>query len=313
MLARTSERFTFPSMKERRIKCIGAFLLLASFILQPLAAQENGGAVTNRHSLWKVQGKNNVVYLLGSIHLLKPENFPLPSALETAFSNSQVAVFETDVEKLADPQLQATLMSKAQLPAGQTLKQHLSAETYAAFTNQATESGLPVEMLESMKPPMAAMMLSMVAVAKLGADPAKGLDKYFADKARQEGKQVIGLETADFQIDMITSFPEDEDDLVMKSSLKEIETMKQSYGDIVTAWQTGNGAAIEKLLNDSLRDTPAIFKRMVTDRNQNWAPRIEELLHGDKNAIVIVGVAHLVGKDGVVELLKGKGLKVRQL
>src|ERR1035438_9224050 len=97
--------------------------------------------------------------LLGSIHLLKPENYPLSAPLESAFSNATVAVFETDVEKMEDPQVQIKLMSKAQLPAGETLQQHLSARTYAAFTNQASQSGLPLEMLQSMKPAMAAMVL----------------------------------------------------------------------------------------------------------------------------------------------------------
>ena len=114
-------------MKELRIKVVGATLLLVVFICWPLAAQENGGAGDEpAFFVWKVEGKSNVVYLLGSVHVLKPENFPLPAPLESAFSNAQVAVFEADADKMSEPEVQAKLMSKAQLPAGETIKQQLS-------------------------------------------------------------------------------------------------------------------------------------------------------------------------------------------
>jgi hypothetical protein len=99
----------------------------------------------------------------------------------------------------------------------------------------------------------------------------------------------------------------------MNIALKDLNQTRQKYADIVTAWQTGDSAALEKLMNDAVREAPAIFKRLVTDRNKSWLPKIEELLRGDKNAIVIVGAAHLVGDQGVVELLKKQGLKVTQL
>jgi uncharacterized protein YbaP (TraB family) len=300
-------------MKEHKNKVVAAFLLLACFVFQPLAAQETAGINTNRHSLWKIEGKNTVVYLLGSIHLLKPDSFPLPAALENAYSNAQIAVFETDVDKLQDPALQMKMITKSQLPAGETLKQHLSPETYAAFTNQAKDSGLPLEVFETLKPSMAAMTLSLVEVAKLGADPQNGLDKYFSDKAHKDGKQVIGLETPEFQLDLLTSFTPEEDELMMQTTLKENAKIPREFGEIVTAWQTGDSPVIEKLLNETLETTPALYKRLVADRSKSWVPKIQELLGGDKNAIVIVGVAHLVGPQGVVELLRRKGLKVTQL
>jgi hypothetical protein len=305
--------FNLPGMKQHRIKLAAAALLPAFFFLLPLAAQDNGGAATNRHSLWKVEGKSNAVYLLGSVHLLKAENFPLPAPIESAYSNAQVVVFETDVEKLEDPAVQIKMMSKAQLPPGETLKGRLSAGTYAAFASHAKENGLPPELLDTLKPSMAAMMIEVLEISKMGADPEKGLDKYFDGRARKEGKQVIGLEPVDFQIDLVTSFSKEEEEMMMKTTLEDLDKGKQEFGDIIKAWQTGDSAAIEKLLNESLKEAPALCKRMLTDRNKNWVPKIEELLRGDKNALVIVGAAHLVGDEGVVKLLEKKGLKVPQL
>jgi uncharacterized protein YbaP (TraB family) len=139
------------------------------------------------------------------------------------------------------------------------------------------------------------------------------VDQYFFRRTQKDGKQVVALETLDFQIGMVTDFSKEEGELLMKSTLKEIDRTRELYGEMVTDWQTGNGAALEKMINESMHDAPVIFKRLVTDRSKSWLPKIEELAHGEKNAIIIVGAGHLVGNEGLVELLKKKGWKVTQL
>jgi uncharacterized protein YbaP (TraB family) len=300
-------------MKEPRRRIIETIFVLAFFIPRPLAAQAPAGPTSGHHSLWKVEGGSNTVFLLGSIHVLKAADFPLAAPLQEAFSNAQVAVFETDMEKLADRRVRERLASKAKLPDGETLKQRLSAETYAALASHAKEVGLPMKSLESMKPPMAAIALTLEALTKMGADPEKGLDQYFYGLARKDGKPTVGLESVDFQIDLATSFSPEEENLVVTKSLDDLDKIKQKYGEMVQAWRTGDSAAIESLLNEILRGAPALFKKLVTDRNKRWIPKIEELLRGERSAIVIVGVGHLVGSEGVVELLKKNGWKITQL
>jgi uncharacterized protein YbaP (TraB family) len=287
--------------------------LLAFCLAAPLIAQEKSSAAANLHSLWKVEGKSNTVYLLGSVHLLKAENFPLAAPLEAAYSNSAVVAFEVDPEKMEDPALQMKLMTKGLLPEGETLKTRLSAETYASFEKHAKENGVPMQLLEKMKPSLGTMILDMTQLQQLGFNPENGIDKYFAGKAKSDGKSIIGLETVEFQMDLLTGFSKEEEDLFTKESLEDMDNMKEKFGEVITAWQTGNSAALEKLLNEMLEKAPSLFKRLLTDRNQSWIPKIEEFLKGGKNAVVIVGAGHLVGPEGVVELLKKKGLKVTQL
>lgn len=310
-------------MRTIRFKLPGAGVLLAVFCLalpmpilmsaQEKASSAESTAAKQLHSLWKVEGKSNTVYLLGSVHILKAENFPLAAPLETAYSNSPTVVFEVDPQKMEDPQLQMKMLAKGRLPEGETLKQHLSSENYESFGKHVKEAGLPPQMFESMKPGLAAMILDMAQLAKLGFDPNNGIDHYFFVKARDEHKSIVGLETVDFQIDLITGFSKDEDDLVMKESLEGIDQEKEKFGEIITAWQTGDSAALQKLLNEMLEKSPTLYHRLLTDRNENWIPKIEEFLKGEKNVVVIVGAGHLVGKEGVVELLKKKGFKVTQM
>jgi uncharacterized protein YbaP (TraB family) len=303
---------TFPAMKDRRLKFSGAVMLLAFFVLRPLSAQVTNAAATEHHLLWKAEGKSNIVYLMGSIHLMKPEDYPLPPPLEAAYSNSQITVFETDIAKMTDISGQLALVTKMQLPDGDTIQQHLTPETYAAFARHVKDSGMPMELFENMKPALAVTMLDVMEMTKLGADPEKGLDKYFDGKAHEDGKQIIGLETADFQMDLLTSLTRDEEEMLMKESLEDMDKAKDQLGEIMKSWRTGDSQGIEKLLNDAIREQPALYKRMLTDRNRSWIPRIENWLNGDKNVLVIVGSAHLVGNEGVVELLRKKGFKLTQ-
>jgi len=291
-----------------------AFILLLAFSLVHLAgAQTNRPATSTKHSLWKIQGKTNTVYLLGSIHVLKPDSYPLPVPIEAAFSNAQIAVFETDIDKLSQPEAQLQIMNQAGLPPGQTLQQQLSPQTYAQFTNHLEGTGLPAVMFDSLKPSIAAMTLEVLEMEKLGVDPKYGVDEHFFKLTRQENKEIIPLETVDFQIQMVTEFSKEEGEQLMKATLKDIDNTKKELSEMTTAWQTGDSAKLEKLLNEAMQDSPAIFKRLVTDRSQRWVPKIEELVRSGTNAIVIVGAGHLVGKDGVVELLKKQGFNVTQL
>jgi uncharacterized protein len=213
---------------------------------------------------------------------------------------------------MEQPATQLKLLSKTGLPQGETLSQQLSPEVYGRFTNHLRGIGLPAAMFENLTPAMAGMTLEVLEMQKLGLDPQYGLDKHFYVRARQEGKQIIPLETVDFQIALMTDFSKGEGELLMKITMDDIDKVKTELGDIVKAWQTGDADNLEKMLNDASRQAPAIFKRLITDRNERWVPKIEEWLQGDKNAIVIVGAGHLVGKDGVVELVRKKGLKVSQ-
>lgn len=300
-------------MKTHRLQSAGLVLLLLVALASPVLAQPAASKSATRHSLWKVEGTNNTVYLLGSIHLLKESHYPLAAPIESAFSNAQIAVFEADVAELEQPAAQLQLMTKARLPEGETLKDQLSAATYEQFLEHTKRLEIPEIVFSQFKPSLAAIMLAMVEIQKLGFDPAHGVDKHFFDRARKAGKQTGALETVDFQINLVTEFTKEEGELLMKTTLKDIDNTRTMYDDILKAWQTGDADALEKLINEALSEAPVIAKRMLTDRNLNWVPKIRELVNGKKTVIVIVGAGHLVGREGVVELLKKEGLKVTQL
>lgn len=289
------------------IGLVGLGLLSSAF------AQRATSTTSTHHSLWQVQGKSNVVYLLGSVHVLKAENYPLPVVIERAFTNSVIVAFETDIGAMEQPETQMKVLTKARLPEGQTLQEQLSPAVYSSFTNHAAQDGLPLMAFEQLKPSIAAVTLAVVDLQKQGFDPEYGLDKHFYALARKTGKETAALETVDFQIGLLTDFSKEEGELLMETTLKDMDKMKSEFGTLLTAWETGDADALERLLNEASKEAPAIYKRLLTDRSASWVPKIQEWLSGSKNVIVIVGAGHLVGREGVVELLRSRGLKVNQL
>ena len=298
-------------MKTTRLALFSLVLASVAFPFQPAMAQ-NPAAAAARQPLWKIEGKRATVYLLGSVHFLKKEHYPLAAPIEAAFQRAKIAVFETDMEALEKPELQMALLTKSALPPGQTLRDQLSPKLYERLAAQLTETGLPIEAVKNFKPGMVGMTITLIEMQKLELDPKLGLDRHFHGRARAAGKEVIALEDPQFQVDMITGFSKEEGEAILDSTLKDIHTLKTLLGKLLTSWQTGDMKALAALLNQALEEHPALYQRLLVDRNKRWVPRIEELMRGDKDAIVIVGAGHLAGKQSVVELLEKNGAKVVQ-
>lgn len=269
-------------------------------------------ASTEKHCLWRVQGPEATVYLLGSVHCLQKTNYPLAGVMETAFDKAKVVAFEADVSEMEKPETQTKLLGKVMLPPGATLSSKLSKETYAAFSNHLETAGLPAALFEQFKPGMAAITLTILELQKMGFDAELGLDRHFHNLARKGDKEVMALETVDFQIDLISGFTDEEGEKLVTSTLKDLADLKTFFRDIIRAWETGNNDELAKLLNKAMKESPALYKRMITDRNEAWVPKIEQLIRGKKNALVVVGAGHLVGEKSVVDLLRKKGHKVIQ-
>ena len=269
-------------------------------------------SVAAKHTAWRIQGDKCTVHLLGSLHLMKEESYPLPAVFEHAFTNASIVVFETDIGEMMKPATQFKLMSKGSLPEGRTLKDELSAETYKAFAAHLQSNGLPEMVFTRLRPGMAATMFTMIEIQKWGFSPENGMDIHFFKRTKDEGKSVRGLESLDFQLSLLFDLSKDEGEAFIKSTMEDMKEGKAKFHELIQAWEKGDDAALEKLLNEARKEQPAVMKRFLTDRNLKWAPQISELLKGTNNVVVIVGAGHLVGKDGVVELLKQKGCKITQ-
>jgi len=266
-----------------------------------------------RNFLWKATGKQTAIYLLGSVHLLSKDYYPLNPALDAAFKDSDLLVEEVDLGAMLEPESQLRLLTKGLLPAGQSLDKVVSASTFELVSKKLTELGMPIEPLKQFKPWSLALTLMSLSWIGAGFDPNLGLDKHFYDLAREEGRLIQGLETTEFQISRFDEMPMALQDRLLVETLNEMETGMASVTTLANAWKSGDTETIEKIALQDVRKEPEMYQRLLVERNRNWLPKIEALFNRPGRALVVVGAAHLVGPDGLLQMLKARGYVIEQL
>ena len=264
------------------------------------------------HSLWELHGKHNTVYLLGSIHVLRPSDYPLPAAVLEAYGNSKSLVMEVNLDEIGEGSVQSEMLASAALAEGRTLPDVLGAERYARASALAREAGVELSMFDQFAPWFAAEAISQLQLSQLGFKPESGVEMYFMEKARSDGKSVAGLETAHDQIALFQNMSLDTQAEYLLSSLEQAHDLPAEVDSMVRAWQHGDTRWFADEMKSELGRDPRLYDSVLSARNRKWLPKIEALLEGDKNTLVIVGTGHLVGRDSVIELLKKDGIGAAQ-
>jgi hypothetical protein len=266
-----------------------------------------------KHFLWKVEAPNgNTAYLVGSIHVLTPDAYPLPAAIDKAFSESKTLVEEVDLDEVTDPLQMMAALSKAMLTDGKTLEQLVSAGTYAEVKKRAEGYGMPMAAIDRMKPWLVAVTLMAPTLQSAGFKPELGIDRHYFDRAKEKNMRRQALETLAYQLDRFDQMsPKLQEDL-LKATIEDLDTQVTGVNEMISAWGTGDVALVEKLTLTAFLQSPELYQRLLLDRNRNWVPHVEKCLADNAGCFIVVGAAHLVGKDGLPVLLAKKGLKVTQ-
>jgi uncharacterized protein YbaP (TraB family) len=289
-----------------------AALLVACLVSAGALVGAQAPASVNRGLIWTVEKGAQSGWLVGSLHLLTADAYPLPPSLDTAFAAADVLVEEANPEELKTPTAAMQLVAKAMYPPGTTLQSQLSKDTFDKIAKRAEKIGLPIERLQSFKPWMVALTLVGLELQKGGFDPGLGLDRHFLNRAPAAGKEVRTLETAMQQIDFLESLSPQLQEGLVAASLDGAETELAQVQRIAAAWKAGDTAPIERLLLTDMKNVDAaVYDTLLVGRNRRWVPQIEACL-SQKKCFVVVGAAHLVGPDSVVALLKARGYTVTQ-
>ncbi|MGA2777970.1 MAG: TraB/GumN family protein [Steroidobacteraceae bacterium] len=283
-------------------------LLLAGLLLAAAASHADGAL----HTLWEVHGKHNTIYLLGSIHVLRSRDYPLAKPVLDAYADAKSVVMEIDLNELDAGGVQEEMLSSALLRDGKSLADVLGAARYARATSLAKDIGIDLSTFDQFAPWFVAEAISQLQLAQQGYQAESGVEMYFLERARGDGKSVAGLETAHDQIAVFEAMPLDEQSEYLLSSLEEAREMPHEVDDMVHAWATGDTGWFKTHLKRELGRDPKLYQSVLGARNRKWLPKIEALLNDDKNYLVIVGTGHLVGEDNVIDLLKRDGIAASQ-
>lgn len=264
------------------------------------------------HVMWRVDADSSTVFLLGSVHALPSSVYPLDSIIEATFDSCSRLALELDLGANARQSMQLSLMSRGMYSGKSVLKENVSPETYDLLTSRLESQGMDVRLFSRFKPWVIGMFVVAFSMKEAGLEAEHGLDLHFQRRAEQRKVDVVGLETVDDQIAVFDSMSPSAQEEFLRQQLLGDTSAIVALRQVVDAWRAADLPALESLLT-ATRESPELYERMVIRRNRNWVTRIEQFLAERRRTMVVVGALHLLGRDGLVELLRARGYSVSQM
>jgi len=263
--------------------------------------------------VWAIKGQKNTVYLAGSVHLLPASDSRLPAAFDKAYADSAALVMEIDMDDLNPMDAQGLMLENGIFTGDETLSGVIGKARFEKLQKQVDGMGIPGEALERFQPWMAAMTIEQLELMKLGFDPNSGVEMQIANHAKGDHKEITGFETMQEQLGMLAHMSMPDQVKFLDLTLDELQDARSELNDLLGAWRACNASKLASMLSEEYGQAPALYSTLVSDRNRRWTPRIEKLLKDDKNYMIVVGTLHIVGKNGLLDLLKSEGFASRQL
>lgn len=288
------------------MRCARPVLLVALWFTAGLAAAGPSGLV------WCVEGAESRVYLAGSMHMLPPRAYPLPPAYERAYEATERLVLEADQAALERPQARNELLAAARYDTGD-LRTHVGDALYRHTRAVASDQGLSMRRLDGYRPWFVAMAIEMQSYRAAGFRPDLGLDGHFHGRALADGRPIQPLQAIDAHLAIVTEMPAALSRDQLAVTLDSADTLAQAPADIYAYWRTGDAAGLAASVAEQTKAYPALYDRLIYDRNEAWLPAIDRLLARPGNALVLVGAVHLVGPGGLVERLRASGYTVSRV
>jgi uncharacterized protein YbaP (TraB family) len=284
-------------------------LLGLALVACAAGAQPAGGG---KLLLWEVKSATNSVYVFGSMHVAKPEIYPLPQPVEDAYRRADRLVVEADVTDQARVVKSFALLTYTP---PDSLDKHVSPELWKQL--EATPSAGDMAALKMLKPAALASILVFGALAAHGYDPEGGIDLHFLNIAHTDAKQVVELESAEFQASILGGLTDEEGNAMLSQTLEEARSgeLVSEADKLASAWKAGDDESLARLLREANKDgaSKKIYTKLIDERNPAMAEKIAAMASGSGRAFVVIGAGHLAGDKNVLELLKAKGLQVRRL
>jgi len=263
--------------------------------------------------MWVAEGRQNTVYLLGSIHLLRQHDYPLPAAIDLVYDAVDALVMELDMDDLDYIEVIATMRELGVMDEAERLQELLGEELHAQAEAAAEATDIPLELLQDSEPWLAAITVQELLAMRVGFVGELGIENYLGDKARADGKPILGLETITEQLGFLDGLPMRAQSEWLVHSLVDGLRIEMLVDQLVVAWRSGDVGYLERELIHEARMSPEVHDAVLLQRNRSWIDKIVDLMDDDRDYLVVVGAAHLVGDDGLVELLAERDIPVSRL
>lgn len=264
--------------------------------------------------IWELDFNGVKSYILGSVHMMKKNVFPLKKEIEDAFENSKYLVVEADISPGKTAELIKLTLENANYADKSNLKDHLTEKTFKLVKKKMDELGMSIDYFKTFKSWFVAMTITSMELVKLGFNPKFGIDKYFIDRAKD--KVLVELEGIKYQMNLFNNFTDKENESFLVSIINEASSMGKNIDKMVNAWNIGDTEGMLKMVEQDRGKNPGmeeLFNAIIEKRNKRMAEKIGDLVKEGKAVFVVVGAAHLIGKEGVINLLRMNGFNLKQM
>jgi uncharacterized protein YbaP (TraB family) len=270
-----------------------------------------GAAAIGREPMWVVEKAGSRVYLVGSMHVLPRSVSPARPALIRAFNDSQRVYFEIATIADANPKVEKFFKQYGTYKEPDNLQKHLTTDAKDMVALVLPIFSLRWQDVQNHKPWLLGMRLQQSLLRSPGFAASKGVDEYFESLARKKGKPIAGLETPQQQLEFFASMSDAEQSAALVNDIEGLVWLRQDLEAMGRMWKLGTVDLFEQGL--AAQQSSKLGKRLFRDRNLRWLPQVVRQIESRENAMIIVGMGHLVGKDGLVQLLRARGYAVRQM
>jgi len=284
------------------LRTLAAFFLL---VVTTLPARADGPA------MWQVSDEDTTIYLFGTLHLMKKDTKWVTPTLQEALGKADGLMLELAPDQVAAA---GPLMAAAgRLPEGAILRGVIGDGLYSDVMRVSRTLGLPDGALDQARPWFTGMSLSVITLVRVGYDPASGADKALTEEAQRRGIPVAGLETAAFQASLFGDLNAEEERTLLLATLRDLHDAQGYFAKLEKAWVTGDTEELDKMLNESMNESPELLERLLYARNRNWAKGIGTRMQKPGTIMIAVGAGHLVGRESVIDLLRANGFDIKRI
>ena len=266
--------------------------------------------VLARPPVWIAHGRHASIFIFGSMHLLPSGVDWAPEPLLRALPGAREIWFELPIDATTDKAAERLMAAQGFLPSGDSLSAHLTADQNERLNRAAAQLGLDAAVLQSMRPWLAEVTLSLAVDAQEGASPGRGVERQIQDLTPPAVRR-RAFETPEEQIGFLAGASLDDQIASLDATLHEIADDPGAFRRMLDGWMSGDVAELQAdALDPLMKASPALYRRLISDRNARWADRLFQRLKGRGVVVVVVGMGHLIGPQGVPARLRAMGATV---
>ncbi len=267
---------------------------------------------------------DTTIYLLGSIHAADDTAYPINKKVMDAFNDSDYLAVEVDINALNNNyKLQLDLAQKMLYSDGTTINQHIPEELYNSMVSLLKDKNVYNSLYDNYKPIFFESLLENEVIKDASLDSNKGIDMHFLNLAKEQNKDILEVETAEFQYNLLLNVPDELESILLQDYIDNYDANVEELKKIYESWKKGDAKEIKSLLteeddysNYTIEEQKMLEdynNNLIYDRNYNMAKTLEKYMSEEKNVFCVVGLAHVISENGIVDLLTNKGYIVEEV